>query len=158
MIMFINIKRGNLLFKKYGVIAFLCLIGFSVFSVAETKESDANSSETSDAENECKNDRVACYGIADSGQNENVISPSIDGHVYGIGEAPPCHPEAYICLPKGTDCSRIIVAQDKKLNYVRGSGEPNFDRPQVDFCYPYNYADEKPMFPNPDWKREVDRI
>lgn len=145
--------KGASLFKKNTYVILLILVGF--FNTAVAGDEGA---EKSDKESLCKNDEKACYGIADAGQNENVINPSIDGHVYGIGEAPACHPEAYICLPKGTDCSRIIVGQDQKLNYVRGSGEPNFKRPQVDYCYPYNLEEEKPMFPNPSWKRKVDRI
>jgi len=133
-------------------------MGFTKFSVADDNQSSSNTSESNETDEDCKNGKVACYGIADAGQNENVINPSIDGQVYGIGEAPSCHPEAYICMPQGTDCSRIIVGQDEKLNYVRGSAEPNFERPQVEYCYPYNYADKRPMFPNPDWKREVDRV
>jgi hypothetical protein len=111
----------------------------------------------------CKNGQVACFGIADYGQNKNVINPSFQGRTYGAGEAPPCYPEAYICLPKGTDCSRIIVGQDEQLNYVRGSGEPDYRRPQVKYCYPYNlYPDNgnegEVTFPNENWKREVDRV
>ncbi len=150
--LYILLFKGANLFKKHNFIILLIFTGFLNTAIAD----DAEQSE--DEEALCKNDMVACYGIADAGQNENVINPSSDGQVYGIGEAPACHPEAYICMPATTDCSRIIVGQDEKLNYVRGSGEPNFARPQVDYCYPYNYADKKTMFPNPDWKREVDRV
>ncbi len=132
---------------------FLCLIFLCVSNHSMSMEGQGDAQAGNNA-----NDLVKCYGIADFGQNENVINPSIDGHVYGIGEAPACHPQAYISLPRGTDCSKIIVGQDAKLSYVRGSGEPNFKRPQVDYCYPYNFEEKKPMFPNPDWRRKVDRV
>ncbi len=129
------------------------MLGFFNTTVADDKDA-----EKSDKENLCKNDEKACYGIADAGQNVNIVKEPETGRKYGLGEAPPCCPGALSCVPKGTNCSQIIVGQDEKLNYVRGSDKPDFNRPQVKYCYPYNYADKKPMFPNPDWRRKVDRV
>lgn len=93
---------------------------------------------------------VECFGIVAAGQNDNVFVDQ-EGKQYGFGEAPACHPQASIKLPKGSpySCERITVGQTRFGGLVKGSLKPNPSRKPPVVCYPYDFVNKQITYMNP---------
>jgi hypothetical protein len=95
---------------------------------------------------------VECFGIMGTGQNDNVFVGE-DGHEYGYGEAPACHPQGSIKLPADNPqlCENIVVGRTEKGELIRGSLKPDVTRRPPETCYPYDFINKKITYMNPDY-------
>ena len=97
-----------------------------------------------------KVEMVKCYGIADKGKSENPML-DVNGKRYSYGAAPPCHPMAYITLPKnGIPCENIVVGISDKRIQIKGSLTPNANRPAFkdNRCWPFDRENQRMTFPH----------
>jgi hypothetical protein len=95
---------------------------------------------------------VECFGIMGDGQNDNVFVGE-DGHQYGYGEAPACHPQGSIKLPADNPqmCENIVVGQTVKGELIRGSLKADLSRHAPVTCYPYDFVKKQITYMNPDY-------